>query len=79
MSLDFNNDALYLIAASLRPLVGAEVRVYGCFADGRDYTYGTLVYVDASSEGAYIGVGNPERGVERLHAFQEAHRVLVDQ
>ena len=79
MALDFNNDALDRIADSLRPLVGAEVRIHGCFENGRDYSHGTLRRVEEDPEGAYITVENPEHGRDRLHAFQEAHRVLVDQ
>lgn len=78
--IDFNNDALDRIADSLTPLIGAQVRVMGCFADGGDYTHGTLTKVEATEDGAYITVDVPfGGGQKRLHAFQEAHRVLVDQ
>lgn len=72
--IDFNNDALDRIADSLRPLIGASVRVYGCFEDGGDYAHGELRTVEATDDGAYIEVGT-----KRLHAFQEVHRLLIDQ
>jgi hypothetical protein len=77
--IDFNNDALDKIADTLTPLIGSEVRVYGCFEDGGDYTFGTLRGVHATDGGAIIEVSVPfGGGIKRLHAFQEAHRILID-
>ena len=83
--LDFNNDALGLIADALTPLVGEPVTIDGCLPDGTDYMHGDLVSVEATDDGAIIGVRrydysipSPHHGeVVRLHAFQEAHRVRV--
>lgn len=78
--IDFNNDALDMIPEALTPLIGSEVRVTGCFKDGDDYTHGTLTKVEAIEGGAIIEIDVPfGGGTKRLHAFQEAHRILVDQ
>lgn len=82
--IDFNNDAQDRIADSLEPLIGALVRVNGCFElDGKtaDYINGELVKVERES--AYDTYVHIKRhygeGTVRLHAFQEAHRILIDQ
>lgn len=76
--IDFNNDALPLVARTLEPLIGEDIAIDGCLMDGRNYTHGTLVAVLPADDGAQIDVEEYGTGqILRLHAPQEAHRVRV--
>lgn len=83
--IDFNNDALDLMADALKPLVGEDVTVHG--PDG-DYLFGKLILAELTADGPYIevqkfasgdynGKGNASGEVVRLHASEQCDRIRV--
>lgn len=82
--IDFNNDALPLMADTLRPLIGEQVTI-DLAPDG--YDHGKLVAVDSDggphiyvqhyTDADYDGTGRASGTIRRLHASEDCRRIRI--
>lgn len=84
--IDFNNDALGLMADALRPLIGESVTI-DLAPEG--YDHGKLIAVECIdgdepyiqvqhfTDGDYDGTGRASGSIRRLHASQECRRIRI--
>lgn len=83
--IDFNNDALDLIADALKPLVGEHVTID---ISPEGYMHGELILAEATPDGPYIevqefsaadydGGGHASGPVVRLHASEQCLRIRI--